>query len=197
MLLNKLGLVTRLRQVTPAEIDQARRYILCKSHLVDPTDGPVSEDFKAMSVEHPNWTLDETKAHAAAEPGRCLLALRGSIVDVTAYLKDHVRTPSASLRASGRIVRAPCTNRRSSALLQPGGAKLLRRYSIRAGAYPNEKSDPNAKGNTGEVDEWERATWAFDEGFNRHSLAAVRRMETFVVARLVDEKGGQSCSSSP
>ncbi|KIL00840.1 hypothetical protein PAXRUDRAFT_790237 [Paxillus rubicundulus Ve08.2h10] len=88
----------------------------------------------------PEWRIEETEVYAASVPEKCIVVIEGFVVDVTAYLKEH-----------------------------PGGAKVLRNYSIRR--HVNGES-------------WRDASWAFDGGLNNHSRAARRRMCELRVAKL-------------
>jgi stearoyl-CoA desaturase (delta-9 desaturase) len=54
---------------------------------------------------------------------------------------------------------------------QPGGANILRKYSVRL---------------QDEIGTWRKADWAFNGGLNNHSRAAKRRMYELRVAKLVD-----------
>ncbi|KAF5312206.1 hypothetical protein D9619_002627 [Psilocybe cf. subviscida] len=77
---------------------------------------------------------------AMAKEGRCMIVIDGFAVDVTSYLLEH-----------------------------PGGATLLRNYSVRLGT----KSDL-----------WKNSDWAFHGGLNNHSRAARRRMIELRVAKM-------------
>ncbi|KAF9053392.1 hypothetical protein BJ165DRAFT_1339927 [Panaeolus papilionaceus] len=88
------------------------------------------------------WTLQEVHKFAAEKTGRCVLLIDGYVVDATSYLGEH-----------------------------PGGAALLRRYSI--GAKEN-------------VEGWREAEWAFNGGLNNHTRAARKRMNDLRIAKLVN-----------
>ncbi|KAH9486300.1 Acyl-CoA desaturase [Psilocybe cubensis] len=88
------------------------------------------------------WNNVQVVDFAKAKTGRCIVLIDGYAVDVTAYLGQH-----------------------------PGGAKLLREYSIRL---------------TSDIDSWRKADWAFKGGLNNHSRAARRQMREMRVAKLVD-----------
>ncbi|KAJ7103215.1 hypothetical protein B0H15DRAFT_201371 [Mycena belliarum] len=82
------------------------------------------------------WDLSQAHDLLNSKPGSCLVIIDDHFVDVTAYLGEH-----------------------------PGGASLLRRYSVK----PHK--------------ELIEASWAFDGGLNNHSRSARRRMMEFRVAR--------------
>ncbi|KAF9531903.1 fatty acid desaturase-domain-containing protein [Crepidotus variabilis] len=86
------------------------------------------------------WNLAQLKSITLEDKSRCLMALNGFVVDATDYLKEH-----------------------------PGGATLLRKYSVRIDA---------------DEDIWARASWAFSGGLNNHSSAARRRMKELRVAKI-------------
>lgn len=107
------------------------------------------------------WTPAQTRAYAASTPTACLLVIGGFVVDVTAYLNEHVSSSCRCVRYAvwtGSDVRA-----------KPGGAQVLRGYAIRA------EQDAAA---------WRDASWAFGGGVNNHSRAARRRMHGLRVAKL-------------
>ncbi|EPS96663.1 hypothetical protein FOMPIDRAFT_1130006 [Fomitopsis schrenkii] len=81
------------------------------------------------------WGLEDVRRYVQ-DKGKCALVLDGFVVDATAYLSEH-----------------------------PGGAALIRKYSVR--------SD----------DAWKEADWAFHGGMNKHSRAARRQMRELRVAK--------------
>ncbi|KAJ7175058.1 hypothetical protein C8R43DRAFT_1057713 [Mycena crocata] len=81
------------------------------------------------------WNIRDAQNYVDTKPGRCLVLIDDYFVDVTRYLGEH-----------------------------PGGASLLRKYSI-------GQHDVVA------------ASWAFDGGLNNHSRSARRRMAEFRLAR--------------
>jgi len=85
------------------------------------------------------WGIDDVERYKQDKPGRCVILLHGFVVDATGYLGEH-----------------------------PGGAALLRRYSVRTDNENTEARD---------------ATWAFDGGLNNHSRAAKKRMLALRVAK--------------
>ncbi|KDR81080.1 hypothetical protein GALMADRAFT_61389 [Galerina marginata CBS 339.88] len=88
------------------------------------------------------WNIDRVKRFAREKTGRCIILIDGFAVDVTPYLGEH-----------------------------PGGATLLRKYSV---------------GSQDNIDVWHQANWAFFGGANNHSRTARRRMQELRVAKLVD-----------
>ncbi|KAF7303190.1 Stearoyl-CoA desaturase [Mycena kentingensis (nom. inval.)] len=82
------------------------------------------------------WNLDKAHEYILAKPGSCVVVIDDYFVDVTAYLGEH-----------------------------PGGAMILRKYSVR----PKQ--------------ELVVASWAFDGGLNNHSRSARRRMKEYRVAK--------------
>ncbi|KAF9055874.1 hypothetical protein BJ165DRAFT_1554855 [Panaeolus papilionaceus] len=88
------------------------------------------------------WNMDQIRMFAAEKTGRCVVLIDGYAVDVTSYLGEH-----------------------------PGGAALLRRYSV---------------GTKKDVEGWHEAEWAFNGGLNNHSRAARKRMNELRIAKLVD-----------
>ncbi|KAJ7040291.1 hypothetical protein C8F04DRAFT_1083068 [Mycena alexandri] len=88
------------------------------------------------SWEGEAWDLVRAHDFIKLKPGSCLVVIDDYFVNVTPYLGEH-----------------------------PGGAALLRKYSVR----PQQ--------------EFIEASWAFDGGLNNHSRSARRRMREFRVAR--------------
>ncbi|KAJ7361409.1 hypothetical protein DFH08DRAFT_844042 [Mycena albidolilacea] len=82
------------------------------------------------------WDLPQAHEYIQSKPGRCVVVIDDYFVDVSTYLGEH-----------------------------PGGATLLRKYSVRP-----------------EKDLIE-ASWAFDGGLNNHSRSARKRMREFRIAQ--------------
>ncbi|KAJ6609376.1 hypothetical protein B0H10DRAFT_1813934 [Mycena sp. CBHHK59/15] len=87
--------------------------------------------------EGQSWNLTQAREYVQSKPGSCLVVIDGYFVEVTTYLGEH-----------------------------PGGANILRKYSLR---LQQDLID---------------ASWAFDGGLNNHSRSARRRMREFRRARL-------------
>ncbi|KIY73482.1 hypothetical protein CYLTODRAFT_448812 [Cylindrobasidium torrendii FP15055 ss-10] len=87
------------------------------------------------------WTIQDIREELSMSPSRCFVVLGDWVVDATSYLKEH-----------------------------PGGASLIRKYSIKINEPERTKED---------------ATWAFEGGLNNHSRAARWRLEELRVARFV------------
>jgi len=96
-----------------------------------------SEGEQAEEWEGEVWGMDEVRRYKRDKPSSCVVLIRGFVVDVTGYLGEH-----------------------------PGGAALLRRYSVCL-----DHSDARD------------ATWAFDGGLNIHSRAAKKRMRALRIAK--------------
>ncbi|KAJ7193290.1 hypothetical protein GGX14DRAFT_16256 [Mycena pura] len=82
------------------------------------------------------WDMHRALEHIKSMPGSCVVVIDDYFVDVTAYLREH-----------------------------PGGATVLRKYSVR----PQR--------------DYAEASWAFDGGLNNHSRSARKRMKEFRIAR--------------
>ncbi|KAJ3511348.1 hypothetical protein NLJ89_g4142 [Agrocybe chaxingu] len=93
------------------------------------------------SWDGPEWNIEQVKQFAQLKPGRCVVLINGFVVDATLYLGEH-----------------------------PGGANMLRKYSVRMHS---------------DAEMWHEADWAFNGGMNTHSRAARKRMREFRVAKLV------------
>ncbi|KAJ3843365.1 hypothetical protein F5878DRAFT_605201 [Lentinula raphanica] len=99
--LYKLGFVTGLRQAREVDLKEAMAYMNHKHvHGVPPTDDDEEHNLQSEGKLQ-TWTLEETKLYLKEHPHRCLVLLRGWVVDVTTYLGEH-----------------------------PGGASLLRKYAV-------------------------------------------------------------------
>ncbi|THH03899.1 hypothetical protein EW146_g10319, partial [Bondarzewia mesenterica] len=99
----------------------------------------------------PVWDSNQLEAFITSKTASCIILINGFAVDVTEYLKDH-----------------------------PGGAALLRRYSV-----PATCSREDERLGHGEIAPSRDASWAFDGGLNKHSRAAKRRMLQLRVARVL------------
>ncbi|KAJ7170202.1 hypothetical protein C8R46DRAFT_1266671, partial [Mycena filopes] len=84
-----------------------------------------------------SWDLAQAHAFIKSKPGSCLVVIDEYFCLVTQYLSEH-----------------------------PGGAAVLRKYSVRKDS------------------EFIEASWAFDGGLNNHSRSARRRMREFRIAQL-------------
>ncbi|KAI0726911.1 fatty acid desaturase-domain-containing protein [Fomitopsis betulina] len=145
LLLQRLGLAWGLKRARPEDVHEAHTYMLHK-HAGESSGGDASCSSDGSS-EDDAGNGDFATAQAWVEwgledvqntKGKCVLVLDGFVVDATVYLSEH-----------------------------PGGAALLRKYSVR--------SD----------DVWKEAGWAFHGGMNNHSRAARRRMRELRVAKFV------------
>ncbi|KAI0720043.1 fatty acid desaturase-domain-containing protein [Cerioporus squamosus] len=96
-----LGLASGLRRARVEDISAAREHMLQKEIIVayaSDSTTDLEEQDEQWSGE--TWTKERLATFAGAE-GRCVLLLRGYVVDVTEYMTEH-----------------------------PGGASLLRRYAV-------------------------------------------------------------------
>ncbi|KAJ7161251.1 hypothetical protein C8R43DRAFT_880841 [Mycena crocata] len=95
----------------------------------------VAPSIEDASWEGEIWDIPRAHDYIKSKPGSCVVLIEDYFVDVTAYLGEH-----------------------------PGGATLLRKYSVRPQQDPLD------------------ASWAFDGGLNNHSRSARRRMHEFRIA---------------
>ena len=114
----------------------------------------------------PTWTEKELKSYIERN-GACILVIEGYAVDVTRYMKIHVR----SLSYFPFIFFFQCRILLLMDCLQPGGMELLRDYEV------------PVKGDGGN-NKWKEASWAFNGGVNKHSLVARRKLRQLRVALL-------------
>jgi len=103
------------------------------------------------------WTDVEKYIRAGRHLGRCVLIIDGFVLDVTGYLGEH-----------------------------PGGASILRRYSIHINSQQDEDCELES---SPEEEKQQTAEWAFHGGLNIHSRAAKKRMEELRVAKLSGTNG--------
>ncbi|CAL1694421.1 unnamed protein product [Somion occarium] len=113
--LHKFGLVTGLRTARDADVMDAIVYMHSKGQHLPPPKYDVysSDDQESIRSLYENW--DEAKLHeyVQAKKGRCVIVVKGYIVDVTGYLGEH-----------------------------PGGAAILRKYSVKPQAK-TEAGEPD------------------------------------------------------
>ncbi|RPD82304.1 hypothetical protein L226DRAFT_541675 [Lentinus tigrinus ALCF2SS1-7] len=101
ILLHLLGLASGLRRARVEDISAAREHMLQKEiALVYSTDSTTDLEEQDDGWSGETWTKERLAEYAGAD-GRCVLLLRGYVVDVTDYMIEH-----------------------------PGGASLLSRYAI-------------------------------------------------------------------
>ncbi|EJC98738.1 uncharacterized protein FOMMEDRAFT_96016 [Fomitiporia mediterranea MF3/22] len=171
ILLHRFGLVTGLRRARNEDIRSALAWMRLhghKHHIEYPTsdsglqsgdESIISQSSSSSSEfededsewEGPIWDEDALRKYVAERPGRCVVLLDGYAVDVTRYLGEH-----------------------------PGGALLLRKYSIRT-IEDGDSAEPKSATS----DRAREATSAFHGGLNNHSRAARRRQRQLRVARVV------------
>ncbi|KAJ7269403.1 hypothetical protein B0H12DRAFT_1095627 [Mycena haematopus] len=96
----------------------------------------VPPPLKDTPWDGPTWDLQQAHEYVQSKQGRCVVVIDDHFVDVSSYLGEH-----------------------------PGGATLLRKYSVRPGKDLIE------------------ASWAFDGGLNNHSRSARKRMREFRIAQ--------------
>lgn len=135
------------------DVKEAAAYMRQKTH---DTSSSVDDGLSKWTGD--SWNLSQVEEYVRNKPGRCVVLLDGFVVDVSNYLSEHVGAASILLRSN-------------SDSMKPGGASILRSYSVRV----TTTSDS--------VEQWRDASWAFDGGLNNHSRAAKRRMAELRVAR--------------
>ena len=120
----------------------------------------ISEDEDLAEWDGDIWGKGALEEYVKNKPGRCLVLIRGFVVDATNYLSEHVSTQVLGTKLHPK-----------NFALQPGGVATVRRYSLRTGNM-NERSARDA-------------TWAFNGGLNNHSRAATRRMRELRIAKYI------------
>lgn len=89
--LTKLGVAWGLRRATPEDIAAARAHMLLHEHDHKSAHRKIVEKEEWVG---PTWTEAELKAYAERN-GACVLLIDGHAVDVTGYIKAHVRPISS------------------------------------------------------------------------------------------------------
>ncbi|KAF4612235.1 hypothetical protein D9613_004217 [Agrocybe pediades] len=111
-------------------------------HMKQKAKFGIIEEPQSNNWHGETWNTLQFQASLISKPGRCIILIDGYAVDVTSYMGEH-----------------------------PGGASILRKYSVKPCT---------------EVDALPKTDWAFNGGLNNHSRAARRRMKELRVAKLVD-----------
>jgi stearoyl-CoA desaturase (delta-9 desaturase) len=86
--LAKLGVAWGLRRATPKDIAAAQAHMLSHGHNYDGAHGKVVEKEEWVG---PTWTEAELRAYVERN-GACVVLIDGYAVDVTRYIKAHVRS---------------------------------------------------------------------------------------------------------
>ncbi|KZT08723.1 uncharacterized protein LAESUDRAFT_735865 [Laetiporus sulphureus 93-53] len=151
--LHAAGSVWGLKRASAEEVANARRNIIQKvnQHGERIPETDIVLDSNEWTGVTWTWAEVEDYIEGGRKFGRCVLIIEGFVVEVTSYLQEH-----------------------------PGGAKLLRSYSIR-----NPENRIHAKDSRVE-EQWERADWAFNGGLNVHTRFAKKRMRELRVAKLAE-----------
>lgn len=93
--LAKLGVAWGLRLATPEDIAAARAHMLLHGHDHNSAHRKMVEKEEWVG---PTWTEVELKAYAERNgAGACVLLIDGYAVDVTGYIKAHVRPLSSPM----------------------------------------------------------------------------------------------------
>ncbi|KAF7796574.1 hypothetical protein EIP86_007755 [Pleurotus ostreatoroseus] len=108
--LHYFSLATNLKRARQIDLDEAKRLMSAKQN----GSARIEKDAANPRMNVPSWTMDEARAYAVANPGRCVLIVNDCCVDATAYLSEH-----------------------------PGGALILRKYALR-GIEQEAKNGTNA-----------------------------------------------------
>lgn len=150
LILHRLGFATGLRRARQEDIADAKNYMHYKTKYgVCPSN--------TETWEGQVWNLEELKRYIRALPGQSVVIIDGYAVDATPYLAEHVRYYLSYM-----------CHMRTHDTHKPGGAGLLRSYSVK-GEASNGLAD---------------ASWAFGGGLNNHSRSARHRMQELRVAKM-------------
>ena len=89
MSLHYMGLATSLKRARQDDLNEAKLHMAAKRDMPDEDKRQVTA---TRQLSSPSWTMEETRAYAAAKLGRCVLVLDDYVVDATTYLSEHVRS---------------------------------------------------------------------------------------------------------
>lgn len=117
------------------------------------------------------WDVDHLRSYIAEKRSRCVVLIDGYAIDVTNYLGEHVSSLLSPLQINNDFI----------TILQPGGALLLRQFSIRSDDLQGPGVEIGSRRS-------EDASWAFHGGMNKHSRAARRRLSNLRIAKIELEK---------
>lgn len=102
MFLHRIGLVNGLRRARQADISDAIVYMHQKhNHHIpskDYDDFSCSSDGGSFFPAREVWDEQKLAEYVKGKKGRCVVVVKGSVVDVTNYLGEHVRPFSLPFR---------------------------------------------------------------------------------------------------
>lgn len=113
-MLHRLGWVTGLRTARTEDLKEALEYMHRKNSdgIPPTTDIPWAGD---------TWDIQQAYEYIGASEGSCVVLINDYFVDVTVYMAEHVRPNTPDTKSSIDQVSTK----------QPGGAAVLKRYSLR------------------------------------------------------------------
>ncbi|KAJ3550848.1 hypothetical protein NM688_g4987 [Phlebia brevispora] len=165
--LHYLGLVGRLRRAKQEDIDEAKRHMLIKSgNAIE--SGYSSQGSVAGSDEH------DHPDHPAWTLSQAQVYARERAGHCLVVLDGFILDVTTYLGE------------------HPGGAQLLWQYAL-------PKDDYRGKCETydqSRSQRWKQATWAFFGGLNVHSRRANKRLQEFIVAKLIEGKYTMAANAS-
>lgn len=92
LLLHKFGLATGLRKARQEDIADALVHMQAKHHHLPPPKYDVSsgDDQETVRAIYEIWDDERLQEYVEAKKGRCVMVIKGYVVDATGYLGEHV-----------------------------------------------------------------------------------------------------------
>lgn len=84
---HRLGLAGGLRRAHEGDVKEAKAYMIQKHHH---GHNHTSEDEDMAQWDGEAWGMQQVEQYIRDKPGRCIILVRGFVVDATSYLKEHV-----------------------------------------------------------------------------------------------------------
>lgn len=91
---HRFGLASGLRRAHERDVKEAKTFMANKANHGHTHNTSEDEDLEEWDGEI--WGKGKLEEYVQSKPGRCLVLIRGFVVDATSYLGEHVSTQKKS-----------------------------------------------------------------------------------------------------